>query len=406
LVAGGVAVAAAKISGKSWKESFKGAIKPALAGAAGAVVGKLAADFVANMGSGAKPAAAAQGGGDIEAAQAADNKTIGALQSKYPPDKYEFQGQGERLTVIDRSTGEPVQTFSGLKGQTMDTATLADLANNPNQAAASAAQPVAAARSNNPTAAVQPAQAAAASEVDATGMGDDSDYAPVDTGSLRQGQQGLVQQTKDFAAGGTVPPEQAGQETPKFRPRVKPQMQIDPNYVPQDTNAPVPPGTTNPETGERYTPRRKTNASREYQGNRLTEGQCYLIMKRVAQTNRDMIVEGYLVLEAGMLQKAGSWLKTKAQNITQQVTADKLMQAWKKAQSPMDSNAVAKVMADAGVNPDVIKKVYTDMKLPEPGAEGTADQVDYKTLSAEIMKLPVDTKVQIVNYMKNELKVA
>jgi hypothetical protein len=146
--------------------------------------------------------------------------------------------------------------------------------------------------------------------------------------------------------------------------------------------------------------------SREYLGNRLSEGQCYLLMKRIAATNRDMIIEGTLVLEAGLMQKAGTWLKTKAQNVTQQVTADKLMQSWKKAGSPTDSNAVADIMSQAGVNPDVIKKVYTDMKLPEPGSEGTADQVDFKSLSDQIMKMPVDTKVQLVNYMKTQLKVA
>jgi hypothetical protein len=46
IVAGGVAIAAAKLQGKGWKEAFKGAIKPALAGAAGAVIGSMAANFV------------------------------------------------------------------------------------------------------------------------------------------------------------------------------------------------------------------------------------------------------------------------------------------------------------------------------------------------------------------------
>jgi hypothetical protein len=190
-------------------------------------------------------------------------------------------------------------------------------------------------------------------------------------------------------------------------------------------------------------------------------------MKRVATTNRDLILEGYLVLEAGLAQKAGSWLKTKAQNVTQQVTADKLMTAWKTAGSPMDSNAVADIMQQAGVNPEVVKKVYTGMQLPEPGTEGAADAAltpaetwkytnpttgteyeagttkdgqliinfdgewetvedeadskailaakdgkaaadtpDFDTVKAQVMKLPVDRRVRIVNYMKNQLKVA
>jgi hypothetical protein len=236
----------------------------------------------------------------------------------------------------------------------------------------------------------------------------------------------------------------------------------------QSAPTPVPPeeaGKINPVW--RNKTRMPQTQSRNYLGNKLTEGQCYLIMKRVSATNRDMILEGYLVLEAGMLQKAGSWLKTKAQNVTQQVTADKLMQAWKKEGSPTDSNKVADIMQKAGVNLEVVKKVYTGMQLPEPGAEGTADAAltpaetwkytnpttgteyeagttkdgqliinfdgewetvedeadskailaakdgeaaadspNFDTVKAQVMKLPVDRRVRIVNYMKNQLKVA
>jgi hypothetical protein len=450
LVAGGVAVAAAKIQGKSWKDSFKGAIKPALAGAAGAVLGKLAADFVGGIGSGGDKAAAGQGG-DIEAGMAADQAKQDALLNKYPPDQgYTFGARGNSVEVFD-ANGNKV--FTGdIPLKTMDAQTFADLTNQGKMATpgvssgAAASDPLAGtglevqndrkvgridwdaeagqgaapttqkfsgvtvanepvipgqplspqqmavvdmskSMGNTPSPEVQAAydlakqgggggvQAAQASSNyrtlpdDPTGMGADSDYKPVDTGSLRQG--GAPGGVAFPGDPGYVPPEKASQQQLNLRPRFKPQTQ-----------------------------------SREYLGNRLTEGQCYLLMKRVAVTNRDMILEGYLVLEAGMLQKAGTWLKTKAQNITQQVTADKLMTAWKKAGSPMDSNAVADVMTQAGVNPEVIKKVYTGMQLPEPGKEGTADQVDYKALSAEIMKMPVDTRVKIVNYMKNELKVA
>jgi hypothetical protein len=64
IVAGGVAIAAAKLQGKPWKEAFKGAIKPALAGAAGAVIGQFAAGI----------------------AGAAVDKVAGALSSNKPVD--------------------------------------------------------------------------------------------------------------------------------------------------------------------------------------------------------------------------------------------------------------------------------------------------------------------------------
>ena len=403
VVAGGVAVAAAKIQGKSWKEAFKGAIKPALAGAAGAVIGKMAAEFIGNMGAGGGGDKAAAGGlgADAEAGMAADQAMQDRLLNKFPPDQgYRFSGSGNAIEVYD---ADGVKVFKGdIPLKTMDAQTFADLTNQGQMATpgvssgAVASDPLAGTGvSGSPNmniqgdrpvgrinwdqeaaqgGAVQAAQASSNYRTlpdDPTGMGPDSDFKPVDTGSLRQG--GAPGGVAFPGDPGYVPPEQAGQVKPVWRNKTR---------MPQ------------------------TFDSREYFGNRLTEGQCYLIMKRVAATNRDMILEGHLILEAGMLQKAGTWLKTKAQNITQQVTADKLMSAWKSAGSPTDSNSVADIMAQAGVNPEVIKKVYTGMQLPEPGKEGTADQVDYKTLSAQIMKMPADTKVQIVNYMKNQLKVA
>lgn len=69
-----------------------------------------------------------------------------------------------------------------------------------------------------------------------------------------------------------------------------------------------------------------------------------------------------------MFKRAGSWLKTKAQNVTQHVTVDKLNQAWTKAGSPTDSDQIFTVLRSANVPVDVINKVYTSMGLPLPGA--------------------------------------
>lgn len=500
LVAGGVALAAAKISGKSWKESFKSAVKPALAGAAGAVVGKLAADFVSGIGSGdSAKAASGATDSDMQKGLAADQAMQDRLLNKYPPDQgYTFGARGDSIEVYDAS-GKKV--FTGdIPLKTMDAQTFADLTSQGKMATpgissgSASSDPMAGVRSS-PNMNIQGdapvgrinwdreaagANPASTREFSGTMVANEpvvpgqplsaQQMAVVDMGkSMGNTPSPEVQAAYDLAKQSntdTVAPADAAQEQPRFRPRYKPQMQIDPNYVPQDTNAPVPSPTTDPNTGTVYTPRKKVFQSRQYLGNKLTEGQCYLVMKQVAVTNRDMIVEGQLVLEAGMLQKAGTWLKTKAQNVTQQVTADKLMTAWKKAGSPMDSNAVADIMTQAGVNPEVIKKVYTGMQLPEPGKEGTADAAlepvekwvytnpttgtkydagttkdgklvinfdgewdtvedeseikaimaakggdqaaaqDFDTVKAQILKLPVDSKVQLVNYMKNELKVA
>jgi hypothetical protein len=71
--------------------------------------------------------------------------------------------------------------------------------------------------------------------------------------------------------------------------------------------------------------------------------------------------------EAGigdMFKKAGNWLKTKAGNLTNKVTADKLQQAWTKAGSPTDSGQVASIMVQAGVPQDSIDQIFKNMGLP------------------------------------------
>ena len=65
-----------------------------------------------------------------------------------------------------------------------------------------------------------------------------------------------------------------------------------------------------------------------------------------------------------MFKKAGNWLKTKAGNLTNKVTADKLQQAWTKAGSPTDSGQVAAIMGQAGVPQETIDQVFTNMGLP------------------------------------------
>ena len=70
VVAGGVAVLAAKLRGEDWKSAFKGAIKPALMGGAAAVVGNLVTTAVGTMmsGSGGNQAAPGTQGGDLPGA--------------------------------------------------------------------------------------------------------------------------------------------------------------------------------------------------------------------------------------------------------------------------------------------------------------------------------------------------
>ena len=82
---------------------------------------------------------------------------------------------------------------------------------------------------------------------------------------------------------------------------------------------------------------------------------------------------GVQLTEAGigdMVGKIGSWLKTKGQNLTQTVTADKLMQAWNKAGKPTDSEKVAELLAKQGVAPELVASAYKSMGIPAAAAPG------------------------------------
>lgn len=370
IVAGAVAVAAAKIQGRSWKDAFKGAIKPALAGAAGAVVGKLAGDFISGIGSGDAKAAAtpAAGDGDIQKGLAADQAMQDRLLNKFPPDQgYTFGASGKSIEVYDANG---TKVFTGdIPLKTMDPQTFADLTSQGKMATPGISS---GSVSSDPMAGVKdspnitnagsstPARSNSA-DTDATGMGADSDFKPVDTGSLRQGDRGLKQQAQDWAAD-AQPPEQAGQQKLNVRPSFKRQTQ-----------------------------------SREYTGYPLSEGQVYMILNRVVTRNNRLLAEGWLA-EGPM-----DWIKKTAKNLTTKVTADKLNKTWQAAGSPLDSEELSKILGDAGVNADVVKKVYSDLKI---GAESQPQAITIDQVNDMLAKLPVDRKVRLINYMKNQLKVA
>jgi len=132
----------------------------------------------------------------------------------------------------------------------------------------------------------------------------------------------------------------------------------------------------------------------------LSEGQVYLVFNRIQR------------LDEGPLD----YIKRKAANLTTKVTADKLQSAWKKAGSPMDSDALAAFLDQQGISKDIVTQVYGSMSLPEPKpvSEPTepslepekAQAMTVDQIKAMIAKLPTDRKVRLVNYMTKQLKVA
>ena len=111
----------------------------------------------------------------------------------------------------------------------------------------------------------------------------------------------------------------------------------------------------------------------------LTESQIFLMIGKIVERQRKLD-EGIMDTVKGAAGKAVDWAKTKGTNLTTKVTADKLLQAWKKAGSPTDSLDVASIVQQAGVPSASIKQVYSTMKIPFAGEKGagadTARKID------------------------------
>jgi len=85
----------------------------------------------------------------------------------------------------------------------------------------------------------------------------------------------------------------------------------------------------------------------------LSESQIYRLIGRIVNEHKKQVDEGIL-----------DWAKTKGQNLTTKITADKLLQAWNKANKPTDSDQIADIMIKAGVPQETLNNLFTNFKLP------------------------------------------
>ena len=134
----------------------------------------------------------------------------------------------------------------------------------------------------------------------------------------------------------------------------------------------------------------------------LSEGQVYLVFDRVIKLNEGPIwdkVKGVAGKAAGAVAQKAGQIGT---NLTTKITADKLNSAWKKAGSPMDSEEVAKVLTAAGVGDDIIKQVYTDLKISAADPAASSDT----ELDKLIDQLNTKQKKEIVKYLQQQLRAA
>ena len=404
LVAGGVAIAAAKLQGKPWKEAFKGAIKPALAGAAGAVIGQFAAGIAGaavDKVAGAFKDTGAPPGGDTSAATTAmdaDNKMIADLQKEYPPDKFEFSGSGDKLTVIDRATGQKVQTLDGLQGQSMDTKTLADLANDPNKAVSAppGAGPFSTGKADpgitdNPLS--SPTLNKLAAKLAAGQAPTDQEMSYLD--KIERSAVQMVDQTNPKGTSNIGSPNsQLTLNSGEVVTGAK-AAQLTTGYF--DATQRLKMQAIELQGNAKYAPLKN---SIERTGKKLSEGQVYLVFNRIVTRNNYLLTEGRLA-EGPM-----DWLKTKARNLTTKVTADKLNSAWQKAGSPTDSEELKKFLVAQGVATEVVDKVYTTMQLPAGASAGAEKPVDMAELEKQISTFDIKQKKDMVAFLTQSLRTA
>ena len=148
-------------------------------------------------------------------------------------------------------------------------------------------------------------------------------------------------------------------------------------------------------------------------GKKLSEGQVYMVFNRVCA--QQQLNEGPIWDKVkGVAGKGIDKLKTVGKNLTTKVTADKLNSAWKKAGSPMDSEEVAAILKQAGVGDDVVGKVYTDLKLPAPGAASAEENPaaaqaaagGYAEVKKAIAQLNTKDRKRMIAYLTKQLGTA
>jgi hypothetical protein len=121
----------------------------------------------------------------------------------------------------------------------------------------------------------------------------------------------------------------------------------------------------------------------------------------VAGTIQDKLTEGVWDKVKGVASKAAGAVANKAQtvgtNLTTKVTADKLMTAWKKAGSPTDSDAVAAIMKQTGVDDAIIASSMKAVggQQAKTGGAGSFDQMVNQLAPADAEPAkPVDAQTQ------------
>ena len=435
LIAGAVAVASAKLQGKDWKSAFKGAIKPALLGGAAAVVGNLATSAVTagvgaltNRGDTNTPSSTPQGASPAVEPSATPTQTSDTGEK--PNDVPQDAGTGPRkstdadvatsarpVTPSTPSNGSYQQAAPlGVDGKPMQQVPMDEPVGQPTpKAAATPPNPDEWAKGNNPppdwvknsaTGKYEPPGGPADW---ASGNNPPPDWVKNSTTGKYEPPGGPA----DWASGNNPPPDWVKNSTTgKYEPpaatniSAEPQgAAMDPEYLKKVVSGEMPKAMITPEKAQAALDWQAQNGGQVKQAPAPVSADQQAAEKQAWQNywkNKPAGVRENAVDKQATLRE---WLKREQYGLALTsvqlrpaviegimdwfkggkaapagdkkepslgASTDSLNQAWKAAGSPTDSEEVAKVLQGAGIAADAITKIYTDLKIPAPGAAAPA----------------------------------
>lgn len=421
VVAGGVAVLAAKLRGEDWKSAFKGAIKPALMGGASAVIGNLATTAIGALTSGGSNAGADQGsqatpGASLGVGQELPNgEVISALDSSNPnaavtitrPDGSTYsvsrdtaQGMTGQQGISPQSTGPVSQGASSdpKAGVTDKTPMTLDQINAAKDALRAGNATDMSAPMDAPAGAIEPRGGYGAQEkINAMMQAKaDADYAakqaaPIgsnfDAGIAPIGPDGTPMKAVPMDTGPTAGGVPVGSTEPGINrltgkpissgptwDQMTPDQQAAVTARQQQQAADAAQGAQNAKDYWANKPAYTRGLKESFAESAYVDKQATLKMW-LEQEAKGLTVSGLALkpsVKEGVLDSIkgmfGGKKDAAAPAAGGAVTADALNKAWTAAGSPTDSEEVAKVLQGAGVPAEAVTKIFADLKLPAPGA--------------------------------------
>ena len=130
----------------------------------------------------------------------------------------------------------------------------------------------------------------------------------------------------------------------------------------------------------------------------LSEGQVYLVFKRITESQLN---EGPMDAIKGLAGKVMNKARTVGTNLTTKITADKLNSAWQKAGAPTDSEELKKFLTSQGVDTAAIDTVYKSMKIASGNTQAATSI--YAQVKTDLEKLDKKGKQRLTAYLQKQL---